>query len=152
MESLNQTMYRLIYTSVAATVMQPANLIEILKFSRGWNKDHDITGCLAYIEGNLENRYLCRFIQVLEGPKEEILSLFQNISKDSRHHNITLIKRGPIEKRHFESWEMGFEKVELEGNAILQEFFRLDPQIIALHGNIHNNMMMDFMKSFYYYL
>ncbi|NTE05101.1 BLUF domain-containing protein [Agrobacterium tumefaciens] len=145
-------MYRLIYTSVASTVMQPPKLIEILKYSRDWNKAHDITGCLAYIEGNLDNVHQCRFIQVLEGPEQEVLYLFQNIIKDSRHKGVTLIKQGQIEKRHFESWEMGFEKIALEGNTILQEFFRLDPQVLALHGTIYNNMMVDFMKSFYYYL
>ncbi|GGE58987.1 FAD-dependent sensor of blue light [Pedobacter psychrotolerans] len=145
-------MYRLIYTSIASAVMQPAELIEILKYSRDWNKAHYITGCLAYIEGNLDKVHQCRFIQVLEGPEEEVHDLFQNISKDSRHNGVTLIKRGQIETRHFESWEMGFEKMTLDGNATLQGFFRLDPQVLALHGNIHNNMMMDFMKSFYYYL
>lgn len=145
-------MYSLIYTSVATTVMQPAKLIEILKYSRDWNKDHDITGCLAYIEGQIDNAHQCRFIQVLEGPEQEVISLFKNIKRDTRHGSITLIKQGKIKNRNFDSWEMGFEKMILDDNPVLQSFFKLDPQVLAAHGDIQNNMLMEFMKTFYNYL
>ncbi|MFD2284996.1 hypothetical protein GJU39_17490 [Pedobacter petrophilus] len=145
-------MYSLLYTSTATEVMQPTALKEILRYSRSWNKDHHLTGCLAYIEGMLGDTHHCKFIQVLEGPENEVIALFKNIQKDSRHHSVTLIKQGKIEKRHFDSWEMGFEKMQLENNPILQDFFKLDPQLIAIHGTINNNMMMDFMRSFYDYL
>ena len=145
-------MYSLIYTSVATTVMQPAKLLEILKYSREWNKDHNITGCLAYIEGQISNAHQCRFIQVLEGPEQEIISLFKNIKRDTRHCNVTLIKQGEIKDRNFDSWEMGFERMILDDNPILKSFFKLDPQVLAAHGNIQNNMLMEFMKTFYNYL
>ena len=145
-------MYSLIYTSIAKKVMQPAALKEILRYSRTWNKDHNVTGCLAYIEGMIGDRHYCRFIQVLEGPEHEVTDLFGNIQKDSRHCAVTLIKKGAVEKRYFETWEMGFEKMKIEDNPILQSFFKLDPQLIAVHGNITNNMLMDFMRSFYNYL
>lgn len=145
-------MYSLLYSSIATEVMQPAALKEILKYSRVWNREHEITGCLAYIEGIMGETHHCKFIQVLEGPKNEIISLFKNIQEDSRHHSVTLIKRGFVEERNFETWEMGFEKMKLEDNPILQAFFKLNPQMIAMHGNITNNMLMDFMKSFYHYL
>ena len=145
-------MHSLIYISVAPGVIPEETLFEILEQSRISNKARDITGCLAYIEGTINGEYHCRFIQVLEGPEHEVVSLFNKIKQDSRHTDVSLIKSGTIEKRHFESWEMGFEKINLSSNSSLKDFFNLDPEILARDGDINNNMLLDFMKSFYTHL
>lgn len=142
-------MYSLIYLSIADKVFQQYELTEILEQSRSWNKDHDLTGCLAYIEGNIMQEPHCRFIQVLEGPKHEVLGIFEKIQHDPRHTEVSIIKQGQIERRNFESWEMGFEKVNLGSRSALQNFFKLDPVLLASHGDINSNILMDFMKSFY---
>jgi hypothetical protein len=142
-------MYSLIYLSVATRVMQQEQLIEILEQSRPWNKDHDLTGCLAYIEGKLKQGHHCTFIQVLEGPENEVVSIFEKIQKDTRHKQVTIIKQGLIENRNFRDWDMGFEMISFGSKSSLQAFFRLDPQVLADDGDIKNNMLLDFMQSFY---
>ncbi len=145
-------MHSLIYISVAPKVVAEETLFEILEQSRISNKARDITGCLAYIEGTIKGEYHCRFIQILEGPESEVISLFDKIKQDSRHTDVSLIKAGVIEKRNFGSWEMGFEKINLSSNSSLKGFFNLDPEILASEGDINNNMLLDFMKSFYTHL
>ena len=41
------------------------------------------------------------FLQVLEGPKDDILQLYDLIQKDDRNKNIDPINVGPIEGREF---------------------------------------------------
>jgi hypothetical protein len=125
-------MYTLIYISVATKVMQQEALSEILEQSRASNKERSLTGCLAYIEGGISDEQHCRFIQV--------------------HKEVTVIKQGPIKDRNFGDWEMGFEKITLSPKSALQGFFNLDPQILTKDGDMEDNMLLDFMKSFYKHL
>jgi len=141
-------MYFLLYYSVASKMMQQPELLEILEHSRRENKAKNITGCLAYIEGTVDQEHFSRFIQVLEGPEQLVLDVYQNIQNDPRHHTVTLIKQGIIEQRNFASWEMGFEKVALAGNSMLKGFFELDSEILRNEGDLKSNMLLDFMKSF----
>ncbi len=141
-------MYYLLYFSVAAKMMQQPELLEILEHSRRSNKARDITGCLAYIEGRVEEDHFCRFIQVLEGPEQAVLDVYEKIENDPRHHTVTLVKQGIIDARNFASWEMGFEKVVLASNSMLKGFFELDPEILRQEGDLESNLLLDFMKSF----
>ena len=47
-------------------------------------------------------------VQWLEGPKEELAPVIGSILDDSRHRDVTIFSRGPIEERHFPAWTMGF--------------------------------------------
>lgn len=143
-------MYSLLYISIATQAMQLSGLKEILVYSRTRNRDHGITGCLVYIEGIIGECQHCRFIQVLEGSENEIMTLYNSIRRDPRHHSVTLIKSGLVKQRYFETWEMGFERIKLEDNPILLRFFDLNLALVSSHGDITNNMLMEFMRSFYY--
>lgn len=135
--------------SIASEAMSPEQLDEILLESTNWNKPHHLTGCLAYVEGELKGMNLCRFIQVLEGPEEEVLGIFNRIRQDQRHMYVTVIKQGAITNRHFASWEMGLERINLNTNHEMQAYFEMDPEALADDGSVHNNMLLDFMKHFY---
>jgi len=145
-------MYSLIYLSIAPKALDQDELAEILRQSRPSNKAHDLTGCLAYIEGIIEYEQQCRFIQVLEGPELAVLNVFEKIQSDNRHTEVTLIHKGPIESRNFGLWEMGFEKISFSSGSPLKEFFQIDPQLLSEYGDINDNMLLEFMKSFYQHL
>lgn len=124
----------LIYVSMAKELMSQDALLNILKQSRDWNTTHNITGMLIYIEGlfiNTEGRAIStrrsgRFMQVLEGPKEELDMLFNHIQNDKRHHHVTLLHRADIADRNFETWQMGFQSLTLEQYRSVPSFFELD--------------------------
>jgi hypothetical protein len=47
-------------------------------------------------------------MQIIEGEEEHVLELFIKISMDKRHKDIYKIMSGPINKRNFDNWSMGF--------------------------------------------
>ncbi len=102
-------MHRLIYTS-RATRFFSAQGIEALKaVCRKNNAALELTGLLLYHEG--------RFFQVLEGEEEALLRVMQSITKDQRHMDLALAEHGPIERRAFSTWRMGYAMPPSEAMA-----------------------------------
>ncbi|GAA0873255.1 hypothetical protein GCM10009117_24020 [Gangjinia marincola] len=65
-----------------------------------WNEAHDIHGAFIYTDGN--------FFQILEGPKELVKPLFENIKSDDRHHMIIKLYEKEIEEYTFDQYESSF--------------------------------------------
>ncbi len=79
-------------------------LSSILTTSRFNNKRRDITGAL-----------ICRediFLQLLEGPKEEIEETYDSIKRDDRHVNVQHLLDHNIDKRLFPAWAMKDDPVK----------------------------------------
>jgi hypothetical protein len=93
-------MFYLIYVSSAVRLMDNVELLKLHQISQKNNKNSEITGMLLYQEGN--------FMQIIEGEEEHVLELFIKISTDKRHKDIYKIMSGPINKRNFDNWSMGF--------------------------------------------
>ncbi|NLR90887.1 BLUF domain-containing protein [Flammeovirga sp. SR4] len=108
--------------------MSNTELSEILTSSRLNNKDKKVTGILLLLNNT--------FIQVLEGEKEVVESLYNTISQDTRHEMVQLIYEGEIKERNFANWSMGFQTVtwddlekvgfekNFEKNITVGEYFR----------------------------
>ncbi len=99
-------LFHLIYTSEAVRLFSPDDLLGLLKASRRNNRNLDVSGMLLHANGS--------FFQVLEGPEEAVVTLFQKISLDSRHAKATTIIQEPISRRFFANWTMGFTDVTPE--------------------------------------
>lgn len=138
-------MISLIYVSSAVRLFTDAELVELLRVSRENNQQENVTGMLLYKGGN--------FLQVLEGPEEAVLRLYQKISQDPRHVDVMQLIKESIQERHFPDWSMGFQNVDqlspedLPGFTLFleddfaSEAFRQNPKrayIILL--NFKNNM------------
>ena len=96
-------MYYIIYLSAATQLMNDETLKEILLVSNENNRRQNVTGMLLYSDGNI--------VQVLEGDRQTVKSLYTKISYDSRHHSIIKISEGEITDRSFPDWSMGFRTV-----------------------------------------
>lgn len=103
-------LYYLIYCSVAKELMTDEALRLLLKEARVRNRELVITGMLVYVEGEYGMQGQARFLQVLEGSRFLVETLFEKIRNDSRHHDVVLLAEGAIHKRNFKTWEMGFER------------------------------------------
>ncbi|MDX1991186.1 MAG: BLUF domain-containing protein [bacterium] len=101
----------LVYVSFASHDLSDDELRDILTVARDNNKTLNVTGMLLY-----RDRF---FIQVLEGEKEVVRSLFAHIGKDPRHHYVKLVCVDDIDKRSFGEWSMGFNKLGHEALAAL---------------------------------
>ncbi len=100
---MDNKIYKLIYLSSETESFNEHELLTILEESINNNKRRGVTGVLLYSGGN--------FIQLLEGPREEVESLFQVVKKDKRHTNIIRLLAEYSDTRDFPDWKMGFRKI-----------------------------------------
>jgi len=96
-----QTLVSLVYISSGTQDFSPEDIVEILRKSRINNDKRNITGMLLYKDGN--------FLQVLEGPEDEIARLMQTIEMDSRHRGLIVLTKKPLRERQFPSWSMAYK-------------------------------------------
>jgi len=101
---MKEKIYQLLYLSSASHLMDHAELLSLLENARENNKKLGITGFMLYSDGNI--------IQLLEGKKEQVESLFEKILMDHRHFGAISLIKGYTESRDFPNWSMGFERVD----------------------------------------
>ena len=65
------------------------------------NAAQGITGVLVTQQGQEV------FLQVLEGSRTDVNSLYASIVRDRRHRDVTLLSYEDIEQRRFANWRMG---------------------------------------------
>jgi len=118
-------MHEIVYSSAAQRLFDLQQLARMLEAARRNNAALCVSGILLYEGGS--------FVQVLEGEETVVRPLFEKISRDARHHRITVLREGPIATRSFTEWTMGF--------------VTLDPQLTRefpkRHGLSSNGSLMD---------
>lgn len=117
---------RLMYCSRAVPGVDLEELAVILRQSRIDNAACGITGMLCFSEG--------LFIQVLEGGRAAVNSLYKRVVSDSRHTDVTLLVYDEISERRFASWTMGQVNMSRINTAMLLKYSEqptLDPYAIS---------------------
>ena len=102
------SLYNLVYVSNRPSSCDDEEIQNILTTSRKNNLKEKITGVLLHSEN--------RFLQYLEGNKDEIMSLYERIAKDTRHTLCNILYHVPIPYRVFPSWQMGYKDLDYEIN------------------------------------
>ncbi|MDO6519600.1 BLUF domain-containing protein [Zobellia uliginosa] len=97
-------MYTLTYESKAVKGLSNVDIEAILETARNFNKANGLTGCLIF--------YKRKFIQILEGEKEKVQTLFENIKQDPRHSGVYLLSEGETEERNFPNWGMVYYPID----------------------------------------
>lgn len=124
--------YYMVYSSKGAPLLTENTLRNILTKSRENNKELDITGILLFSNNN--------FIQVLEGEKEKVISVYNRIVADNRHSLVLKKIEGYQPERIFAEWSMAYKPLsseqykEAEGYLNLSEN-TLDAQTATHEGN-----------------
>ena len=88
---------RVIYVS-EKTDSSDTSLAQIIDSSTKNNPETGVTGCL--LSGSNS------FLQLLEGPRQTIDSLYVTINADNRHKNVVVLTDEDIDERLFASWSM----------------------------------------------
>lgn len=114
--------YAIVYVSTASPNLEESEVGEVLSGSKSWNNQHDVTGLLLFSEGN--------FFQIIEGEKNVIFQLFENIKKDKRHRNIMQIFGKEIHKEAYDGYDSDF--VSEEANYDSEKFQHYLNQIKVL--------------------
>lgn len=99
-ESYSEQLIELIYFSIPLRSFKEIEIQKMLSQVRPKNQAMHVTGMLLYANE--------QFLQVLEGRRKDVNSIFQSISHDARHYDINLVSVRDIEERNFEHWDMAF--------------------------------------------
>lgn len=106
---------RLIYCSRATEDLGPDELVALLETSRANNNRAGLSGMLLYSSQS--------FLQVLEGPAEQLSATYERIRSDPRHEALRLLFDGEAPRPLFPDWTMGFDHVDDEELAERVEGF-----------------------------
>ena len=109
---------RLIYASSIAIPLNPSVVQEIVDKAREANQRRQITGMLVFDSGS--------FLQVLEGGREVVSSVFCRIAADPRHQRVQLLESVPVHERQFATWSMGFAAADSLGRETFLRFSSCD--------------------------
>lgn len=132
-------MIHIVYMSRAVRPLSDQDLQELLAQCRRDNGQRNITGVLFYSHGNIA--------QLIEGEKEVLEPLFDIISRDGRHSNVTKLVDKPITVRSFSEWSMAFHPLEKSGFEALEGFLlpqNLTPPPSTL--TIADSMLVDLVR------
>ncbi|MFD2562349.1 BLUF domain-containing protein [Aquimarina rubra] len=91
-------LFEVTYRSMAFSGITNSDIENIIVLARALNEDNNITGSLIY------HRKV--FFQLIEGPKKNVLKLYERIKKDKRHSDIITMWKGPKPSRDFKLWSM----------------------------------------------
>ena len=98
------SLYQIVYTSIATEPLGKTELMELLKGSVRRNLQAGITGALLYYDGT--------FMQVLEGEQDAVVALYSKIRHDPRHHHVMPLIHGWIARRDFPEAAMALRDLE----------------------------------------
>lgn len=101
-------LYCIGYVSTQTNPMSTDELLALLTRAREANARLGITGLLLHRGDS--------FFQILEGGRDEVLSLYAKISADPRHQRVEVVTEGPITSREYNDWQMAF--IELDGQDL----------------------------------
>jgi Sensors of blue-light using FAD len=123
-----RAMIQLAYFSSISAHLSPIDIERILMTSRENNRQRGITGMLLFDR--------CNYLQLLEGIRDTVLSLFDVIKEDCRHAGVVKIMQQPIVDRDFPDWAMEFRDLSRVGRdypAGFREFLEEHFDLGALH-------------------
>ena len=116
-----QPLHHIIYHSLATgpAGISPEALAELLRQARAYNQGHRLTGLLLYAASTKE------FVQVLEGPRDEVEKIYERIAHDPRHKHAFVLHEATIASRMFPDWRMGFAPAKTQDLRTTTGYFPL---------------------------
>jgi len=122
---------RLLYASRAAASLDESVIDNILAQCRRNNPRLGITGILCHSGA--------RFIQVLEGGRDQVCDLYNSLTRDPRHAQLRILRYEEIDERRFGGWTMGEVDIERVNPALLLKYAErpeLDPASAPGHASM----------------
>jgi hypothetical protein len=114
------------YASRAADSVDQEALLAILRKSKAENTANGITGVLCFSGGI--------FLQLLEGGRQQVNTLYNRIAADKRHLDVVLLSYEEIGERRFAGWSMGQVNLSRLNPSLLLKYSEtavLDPYAVS---------------------
>jgi hypothetical protein len=137
----------LAYVSAASRIMSEEEIVAILLQSRANNRRTKLSGALLY--------HRQRFVQILEGEEDDVLSAYRRISRDPRHNDLHELSREPIEKRQFPQWTMGFRPLSHETMKKLDgfdQYFGRTGKVQIKHADASAQLFLEWLADYWFSL
>ncbi len=136
-------LFHLVYASRTTEAFLAQDIKQIEFVSQRNNQQLNITGVLVF--GN------CRFMQFLEGSEINVNRIFSKIKKDSRHHNIDVIRHGIIPRRQFSDWHMRLtypNEINIRSGVIYNKLFdaKIKTETVVDHAIESRALLLAFKK------
>ena len=106
------------YYSTATNTYSIEDFILLEKQCLEGNTPLGITGILLYNKGCI--------MQILEGEKELVESIFDKIKIDIRHTDVFLFNSYEIDQRSYKDWSMQFKVISDENWSKLKDFVKIN--------------------------
>ena len=137
--SNNTQLYRLVYVSSARRDLSDEDMMVILNTSQSNNNERFLTGFLAH---NGEG-----FMQILEGPYDEVDEIYSRILEDNRHEGVQQIIGEFINARAFPHWSMNYHRVDgPPGSSMMVA--RNDDQVDGLMSDVTDRAVLTLFSRF----
>jgi len=104
MSTTPTALQEIIYVSTLAAEASVRVVADIAIKARSHNKDADITGLLIF-----DGQHFC---QQLEGVAAKVAEVMARIQLDPRHHDVAIVYQGPLDRRRFSRFSLGYTSVE----------------------------------------
>jgi hypothetical protein len=117
---------RLLYASRTKSKPTPKMIDSILESSRKHNPQGGITGILCH-GGDV-------FLQVLEGGRDAVNALYNQIARDPRHQDVVILHYEEVTERRFAGWTMGQVNLAKVNASLLLKYSEratLDPYAVS---------------------
>lgn len=134
-------MYYLIYASQSKKGWTENEIRALLETSVKNNKKLGITGILIFLKD--------RFIQLLEGEKQNVHYMYDKIKQDPRHEKIIVLLEGYLDSRIFKEWSMGFKALNEEEFERLSGYKKLEDLFAEKPVTNESHPALIFLKLFY---
>lgn len=123
---------RLIYISEATQKFSNRELGKLAQRASANNESRGVTGLLLSANGS--------FMQVLEGNTTVVPSLYNQITRDSRHHNLRKLFHRQVNQRLFSHWGM---KLIDNDDAQLLDRGRIEKALLRIRLSENSNDAAD---------
>ena len=128
---------QLIYISRAVGPQTTTVTSQILETARAFNKSHNLTGVLCQGKG--------LYVQVLEGERSVVNSLYRRIAADSRHVDAEIVLFGEIKNRQFKEWSMALVNLSIDDPMVTMKHPEFDPY--SASGKLVMQELADLIQS-----
>jgi len=125
--------YHFLYASSASGHITPKMLDSILEVSIKKNGQSNVSGLLLYRVG--------QFIHLLEGQKEDVLSVYKRVQKDNRHSDIKILTEFHTGSRLFGNWNMGYVRDEEAAFDIVKKLKNVLETPISKSDNVKRDVI-----------
>lgn len=136
--SNQENLKQLVYVSKPKAEMSLSEVRALLVKARINNHFQDITGILLF-DGET-------FLQVLEGPEDAVLPLFDKIAQDPRHTQVDALFQRSVSTRDFDDWSMGLAHIEGDHMRSLPGLMDLSKARTILAASETANELVDAIK------